>query len=319
MICKKCGTQVAEGLKFCPICGTSTAEEVVVANNTVNNIESTNVVAPTEPVNNDTLVSSPTTNYNANIGYNNMVQQPLNNTPTEPVNNYQQPYNYSNMNQPMNSNNGKKDKTIFIVIGIILVALAIGGIYMFTQKDKEKSSNSNSNSSSNVESNINSNSNSNNVSNSNSASNSNSNSNNNGGVTTNTSAVTFEGYTFQIPKTYATRTTNGQLQLVSSTKVMALDTQDGSFTQLKASKDYVKEYLENAGYTVSKLDIKTINGVEFIVGEIKTSSNQNMLMGYASLGANKVFVVVAANTSYTIDYNLLYEAADIVKSAKKVA
>ena len=100
--------------------------------------------------------------------------------------------------------------------------------------------------------------------------------------------------------------------------VIIIGIQDGNFESIKRSKSTIETYMKNSGYNVYNTQVKTYNGIEFITAEVSQQGKQ-LLIGYAKLAPNYIFMVVSANTSYTIDYSKLSEMAEIVKTAKKVA
>lgn len=320
MFCKNCGTKIEGEMKFCPSCGT------VVDNNeegsiTVDNNDTSTVTSENSPVNNVTSYQSPATdNYsmpNANSYGTNYSSQVPNGGMQQPM--YNQPYGNP-------TNNGKKNNSVvFIIIGIAVALVVCVGIIIYSNmKNNNDNTRSNSNVTSNSNSNLISNSNSNSYSNSNLISNSNSNSYSNSNITSNPTSnvptgntITFKGYVFQVPTNYTAQTKTSQLQLIGKNNidVAAINIQAGNFDSIKASKETIKTYMTNAGYTVNNIQINTYGGVEFVTAEVN-QSGRNMILGYAKLNASTIFMVVTASTNNVLNYNVLNEVAPMITTAK---
>lgn len=284
MFCKNCGTKIEGEMKFCPSCGT------VVDNNeegsiTVDNSDTSTVTSESSPVNNVTSYQSPATdNYsmpNANGYGTNYSSQVPNGGMQQPM--YNQPYGNP-------TNNGKKNNSVvFIIIGIAVALVVCVGIIIYSNM---KNNNDNTRSNSNVTSNSNSN------------------------VPTG-NAITFKGYVFQVPTNYTAQTKTNQLQLIGKNNidVAAINIQAGNFDSIKASKETIKSYMTNAGYTVNNIQINTYGGVEFVTAEVN-QSGRNMILGYAKLNASTIFMVVTASTNNVLNYNVLNEVAPMITTAR---
>ncbi len=307
MFCKNCGSKLNEGVKFCQNCGSAVekVEEVKVENS-----------SPVESI------------------------PQVNNVPVPPVNmTPQPPMNGSGM-VPQQPSGGKKknDILLFIVIGIIGVALILVPIILVMGKDKETPS-TNTNSNSGVSTNTNTNSHSNTHSNSNSHSNhvfTNRNTNSNSGINTNTNTntntnsntnsnqgmkeVTLSGYTFQIPKQVVAEMDGDDLFLTN------LRTKDDeaflgiavdNYEKYKNSKELVKQQMQSTGLTVGDIFVSTYGGVEFVVIPM-SRGNIHMVYGMAKLSDQELAMVMVANTAtYQLDYSLLNEMGSILATAKK--
>ena len=354
MICKKCGTEVSDTLKFCPNCGNSLAEEANSINNAVENVQSSPVPNTDVQKNifeNVQVESKPVEpNIQTNSG-NISVEQPSststivpptqfgfgqvqNNQPTvgipepvqsvqpisQPTNNFgQQPNTFA---QPMYPNQQYTPQTtkkntglIAVIVGIVVAAIVC--IAIIASSGDKKNSSSNSNSSSNVTptSNVVSNSNVTSNTTSNVVSNSNVTSNTTSNVTSNT--VTFKGFVLQIPSAYTVSSSTSQLQLIGTNNrdIAVINIQDGNYDTIKASSSTIQTYMKNAGYDVANIKTGVYGGVEFITAEVE-QSGKKMILAYSKLSSNKIFMVVCANTSYTVDYSPLTYFGTMVSTAK---
>ena len=350
MLCKKCGTNVIDGIKYCPNCGSNIDENQLV-----------------QPTNNSFE--------NDNLSVNNIYEQPVNNVQpyvneisSQPVNNV--PPVIPMNNSSISTNNDKKGNSgLTLVIASIVVALVACGGIIWWSTNKNKGSNLGDNTSkvvnpdnkvsneiyitsnvnSNIESNITSNVVSNIVSNptSNIVSNTTSNvvSNVTSNVVSNTTSnvvsnvtsnvvsnaasnvatnanyygTKFAGYTLQVPKTYTVvSASTSQLQLMgtNASDVAIIGIQDGQYDTIKSNLSQVNTYVKQKGYTLNKnAVVKNYNGVEFITVEI-SQGNQTMVLAYSKLSASKVFMIVIANTSGKADYEKLNTFAYTVKTIK---
>ena len=315
MLCKKCGTNVLDGIKFCPNCGSSLEEAPVApvapATPEVTPAAPAAPVTPTAPVTPVTPVA------------------PVNNVPpVMPVNNGV--YAPQQMNNQNKSNNGLIIVIVAIVVGLI-VCIAI--IAAAGKKGKDNpTSNTGSNTTSNIVSNTTSNIVSNTTSNiesnitSNITSNTTSNivSNTTSNVTSNTTTgntVTFKGYNLEIPSNYKVSYNGTQLQLMgtNNSDIAVISIQDGAYETLKTNSATIDAYIKNSGYTIVKnTEVKQLNGVEFLTVEVD-KSGQKMALAYAKLAPNKIFLIVIGNTYSTIDYNQLALFANTIKTAKPAA
>ncbi len=336
MFCKNCGTKIEGEMKFCPSCGT------VVDNNAEENKavldsgsdKALDVAPTTSTIVNDNSQVNNSTNYQSTVTDNYSATSQNNygmnsTSPQFPAGGMQQPmYNQPYVNP---TNNGKKNNSVlFIIIGIVVAFVVCVGIIVYSNIKNDNNSNSNSNRASNSNSNIIGNSNSNSYSNSNVTSNYNSNVYSNSNVTSNynsnvysnsntttNNTITFKGYVFQIPSNYRSQTTSSQLQLIGTNNidVAAINVQSGSFESIKASKETINSYMTNAGYTVKNIRISYYGGVEFVTAEV-IQSGRNMILGYAKLNANTIFMVVTGNTNNVLNYNALNDIAPMITTAR---
>ena len=233
---------------------------------------------------------------------------------------------FDSFNQSLSAIDDKKNNGLVLVIAGIVVALIICGAIIAkstikNSKNNEKS-NSNETSTINSDSNSNADSNSNVTSNSNTSNTTTSNSNvtqqSNSNTTPQvTNGTVFKGYVFQLPSTYKVSANSTQLQLIGTNNIdiAIINIVDGSFDSLKSSNAAIKTYMENAGFKVGNIQMKTISGVEFIYAPV-VLNDKNMVLSYAKLSANKIFMLVNANTTNTFDYNPIITFAPVVAAAK---
>ena len=353
MLCKKCGSEISDTLSFCPNCGEPTNN--IDFNNINDNIVNDDINLNTfntqpeistenqgiqpdfvQPVLEQSEYNQPVINQQPEYNPTMVEPQPEYNQPVvEPQPEYSQPvvepqpiYNqvdqqFNNFNQNMNTDEKKNNGLIIVIVGIAVALLICGAIVVkSTLKNGKSNNNSNSNSNSVVNSDSNSNTTSNATSNV-TTSNATSNTTTSNTTTSNTtttpvaSGTTFKGFVFQIPKTYKVSANSSQLQLIGTNNVdvAIIDIIDGKFDSLKSSNAAIKTYMENAGFQVTKIEIKTINGVEFIYSPVKINGKY-MMLSYAKLSNNKILMLVTGNTSYTIDYKPIITFAPMVSSAR---
>ncbi len=253
------------------------------------------------------------------------------------------PMNQPMMNTPQQPSGGKKknDIILFVVIGIIGVALILVPIILTMGKEKEipatntnsntgvnTNTNSHSNTHSNFNTNTNTNTHSNHVftnSNTNSGVNTNTNSNTNTNTNSNsqgTKEVTLSGYTFQVPKQVIVEENDGDLtftNLRTKNDESFLGITTDNYDKYKNSKELVKQQMQSTGLTVGEVTVQTYGGVEFIVIPVSQGSTQ-MVYGIAKLSPTEIAMVMVANTAtFKFDYTLLNEMGNIIKTAKKTS
>ena len=262
---------------------------------------------------------------------------------TTSVNASNAPMNQPMMNTPQQPSGGKKknDIILFVVIGIIGVALILVPIILTMGKEKEipatntnsntgvnTNTNSHSNTHSNFNTNTNTNTHSNHVftnSNTNSGVNTNTNSNTNTNTNSNsqgTKEVTLSGYTFQVPKQVIVEENDGDLtftNLRTKNDESFLGITTDNYDKYKNSKELVKQQMQSTGLTVGEVTVQTYGGVEFIVIPVSQGSTQ-MVYGIAKLSPTEIAMVMVANTAtFKFDYTLLNEMGNIIKTAKKTS
>lgn len=347
MLCKKCGANVLDGIKFCPNCGSSMEApvEAPVKSNINNNMQggySSTPVGIETPAASVTPVATamPTASVTPEPVVNTYSQQPVNNIQPTAMNN-----NGMYNNVPSNDNKNNSGLTFVIIAIVAAVIVCVGIIIYSSNKSKDDNENSNSNSNSNIVSNVNSNvvsnSNSNVVSNvtsnvvsnptsnivSNTTSNivSNPTSNvvsnkpsNTTAAPANTYAVKFGGYNLYVPNSYTVSSnTTSQLQLIGTNNkdIAVANITTGDLKTMKANPSMVNTYAKQEGYTVTKgATAKTYNGVEFFVIEI-SRNGLPMIIAYAQMPNNKLIVFGLSSTTYQLDYSKLNLFAVTVKTA----
>ena len=167
MLCKKCGTDISDDIKFCPNCG---AQNDIMASNVQGEVNNQQPMME-QPVSDVAPVQQP-------MNYTTPVQQPINDVSSAQQSMYNQPMNNQSMNynqQPtpeMNNNysynnmggdynNGNNKASTGLIVGVFIAVIAAAGViyFSFNDKGKNKDSNSNSNvvSNSNITSTVNSN------------------------------------------------------------------------------------------------------------------------------------------------------------------
>ncbi len=245
------------------------------------------------------------------------------------------PMNQPMMNTPQQPSGGKKknDIILFVVIGIIGVALILVPIILTMGKEKEiPATNTNSNTGVNTNTNSNTNTNTNTHSNhvfTNSNTNSGVNTNTNSNTNTNTNSnsqgtkeVTLSGYTFQVPKQVIVEENDGDLtftNLRTKNDESFLGITTDNYDKYKNSKELVKQQMQSTGLTVGEVTVQTYGGVEFIVIPVSQGSTQ-MVYGIAKLSPTEIAMVMVANTAtFKFDYTLLNEMGNIIKTAKKTS
>ena len=356
MLCKKCGTNISEDIKFCPNCG---AQNDMIASNVqgeVNNQQpmmeqSVNDVAPVQqPMNYTTPVQQPINDVssvqqsmynqpmnNQSMNYN---QQPMyNQQPTLGENNN---YSYNNMGGSFNNENNNKASTGLIVGVFIAVIAAAGVIYFsFFGDGKNKNSNSNSNvaSNSNITSTVNSNVvsqiTSNKPSNTTSqvtsnitsqiASNKTSQLTSNKVSNTTTSKytkVTCAGYTFEVPSQYKLNQTTAQMahfiNYNDKSQVIIIPTNQSyaEFSKMKNSKSNINEYLKGTGLQVNANFVRKTFGGKEFFVSDFTYNGASFVMAFSKMPDGNTMVLEFVNSSFTKDYSKISLFAHTVQSAK---
>ena len=132
-------------------------------------------------------------------------------------------------------------------------------------------------------------------------------------------AAKFSGYTLQIPKTYTVvSSSTSQLQLMGTngTDVAIIGIQSGQYETLKANLPQINTYVKQKGYSLNKnATVKNYGGVEYITIEV-SQSGKAMILAYAKLSNDKIFMIVIGNTQAKADYSKLTSFAYTVKTAK---
>ncbi len=305
MNCKNCGAPLNAGDAFCQNCGTPVENQQPV--NNAQPIVNEQAVNPFQPnVNNEQPINNVQPTVTNEQPINNVQpavanEQPVvNNQPifnaTQPVNNPQPVVNNTQpANQPMMNNYnpmGAQDnsKKILIIIGcVILVAIVVLIIVLLTSGGKKDGGAGN----------------------------------NNGGVNdnktvakANTHSVVFGGYKFAVSDDYVTQTDSDFLYIGDSadTWLIRVEVFKGDFNKGKKNTALLKTNLIKAGYTVDKVEVKTVDGFEYLIAEVG-SNGSKALIGYGKIDATNMFAITCFSVSGDYDYSLLSYFVPIAKSA----
>lgn len=264
-------------------------------NNQANNVPNTNQppMQPTQPIPNNQPPMQPTQPMPNNQPPMQPTQPMPNNQPamqpTQPMPNNQPPMmNNTTYGQPINNQSNNNSK--FIIIGVavvVLVAVVVGAIFLLGNKEDKKESETPSNTNTPADEEVNK-----------------------------ASKVNFNGYQFEIPSDYVSTLNDTQLLVTDArqTWVLVFEISTGSYDVIKSRRTQLIPAFQSRGQTAKNLNVKTIDGVEFITLEV-TSGGTNMVTGYTKLDSNHTIVVVGANINGTLNYSLLNNAVPIIKSA----
>ena len=134
-------------------------------------------------------------------------------------------------------------------------------------------------------------------------------------VAVNTTTLSLGNYSFKVPTEYVYKYVSNRLQISDNkTWVGSIQIINGNYNTIKIQKSLIKNNFQKAGYASNDPQIKTINGVEWIVVEINVNGKIHVV-GYTKAGASEVFGIEVANTTGTADYNALEKVNTIIKSA----
>lgn len=134
-------------------------------------------------------------------------------------------------------------------------------------------------------------------------------------VAVNTTTLSLGNYSFKVPTEYVYKYVSNRLQISDNkTWVGSIQIVNGNYNTIKIQKSLIKNNFQKAGYASNDPQIKTINGVEWIVVEINVNGKIHVV-GYTKAGASEVFGIEVANTTGTADYNALEKVNTIIKSA----
>lgn len=128
------------------------------------------------------------------------------------------------------------------------------------------------------------------------------------------STITYKNFKFKKLAGYSYEESANGLQVSNNSSLIILNIIDGSFDLIKARYEDLSPEFEKKGYHVEKLEIKSYGGVEYVVAEVK-QNGLSMLLLYGKADSSHIYVIVLANKSYTIDYSLIYKANLIIKNA----
>lgn len=289
MKCSNCGTELGENDVFCPKCGTAIQKKG--GNNMQNN--------------NGEM-------YN----YDRPVNQQINNNAQRPnTQNYGQPNMYGQQ-YGNNGGNGSVVKTCIIIVIIVAILAAVGfviySIVSAVNKNNNRSDITNNPTSISTPSTTQT-------------------SNNDYGTTTTSSTqrnastykVNYGGFKLYIPDDliYQMDATNDAINIgdALSTWVAQMSIQQLPFQQLKQNKSYLSsyfsEYLSSYNATVSNATVENIDGIEFIIMELKVAGT-NELMGLAQLNSMYTACLEVANENNDFDRNVLKNLTSIIRTAE---
>lgn len=134
-------------------------------------------------------------------------------------------------------------------------------------------------------------------------------------VAVNTTTLSLGNYSFKVPTEYIYKYVSNRLQISDNkTWVGSIQIINGNYNTIKIQKSLIKNNFQRAGYASNDPQIKTINGVEWIVVEINVNGKIHVV-GYTKAGASELFGIEVANTTGTADYNALEKVNTIIKSA----
>lgn len=289
MKCSNCGTELGENDVFCPKCGTA-IQKKGGSNMQNNNGEMYNYDRP--------------------------VNQQINNNAQRPnTQNYGQPNMYGQQ-YGNNGGNGSVVKTCIIIVIIVAILAAVGfviySIVSAVNKNNNRSDITNNPASISTPSTTQT-------------------SNNDYGTTTTSSTqrnastykVNYGGFKLYIPDDliYQMDATNNAINIgdALSTWVAQMSIQQLPFQQLKQNKSYLNsyfsEYLASYNATVSNATVENIDGIEFIIMELKVAGT-NELMGLAQLNSMYTACLEVANENNDFDRNVLKNLTSIIRTAE---
>lgn len=290
MKCSNCGTELGENDMFCPKCGTSVQKE---GGNSVQNKNE-------EMYNYDRPRVNQQGNYNQrqnaqNYGTNNMYGQ-----------------QYGN-----NGGNRSVVKTCIIIVIIVAILVAVGFVvYSIISADNK---NNNKSEIANNPTSITTPSTTTQTSNDDYGTTTTSNTQRN----SSTYKVNYAGFKLYIPDDliYQMDATNDAINIgdALSTWVAQLSIQQLPYQQLKQNKSYLSsyfsEYLSSYNATVSNATVENIDGIEFIIMELKVAGT-NELMGFAQLNSMYTACFEVANENNDFDRNVLKNLTSIIRTAE---
>ena len=294
MYCSKCGNLINPGEKFCGNCGQAVNAAPVepVVDNNVNTINGESI-APQAPVINNEVVTpvAPISVEQTPV----VTPQPAPAPVSQPVVNPQPTYN--NVNN--NNNNKKNNSSVIIVIAVIIIAILVGClVFVLNRKDDDNEPKPADN---------------------NTSVNDNTNTNTNNQVSDNSSnTLSFKDYTFTIPTGYMASNEIDHIEIVKNNLELGfyILATDASFATCKQQIAAVRNNLMQK-YTTGEGQIKTYNGLEFILFEISDAAGNKALYFIASTpNSYQVFEGIISDEYNTYNYNSLNTLATIFKTAK---
>ena len=132
--------------------------------------------------------------------------------------------------------------------------------------------------------------------------------------------VANNGYGYAVPDEYTAKDYGVQgfdILNYKKTKEMLINISKGSLANIKETLPAVKQMYIDSGAVVHNIKVTTISDIEMACVEL-TKNGQNMVIGITDAAEGEIFVIAAFNAETNeIDYDVLAEGANIVKSAKK--
>lgn len=278
--CKKCGTNINPGEKFCRNCGEPTG--LIKTDNS----EESRVV----------VNESPITNNQDNINNNN-----LNNYNQQ---NIQNPTINSNIN---NANNKTKNYNLIayiILTGIVVLLVVVIGVLLVLNinKDDDKS-NKHSNTNDYEEKIDNTNDNT---------------TNNTTNTTDSTDSVTYKGFKFYKKAGYTYQSNTNSLIITSSSYFTGITISSATFSNIKANLAELEAQYQKSGVNISNLQLKTINNTEVVVGDSTINGYKGTWFIIEASKTGYIYQGYVTNKSYTTNYNDVSIPLELVKNAEYV-
>ena len=186
---------------------------------------------------------------------------------------------YPTMNNNSSSNNG----ILYAIIGILVIALiGVAVFFIFFKKDNSSSSSTS----------------------------------NGGTVAQSTYAVSYSGFTFNVPTDLKAQATSEALIITNSTETAAAMIKNigqGNYSLLVANKASIPAVYQQQGGIVKNVEEKTYSGKSYLQFEL-TVNGETGLVAYAENSSN-IFVIAIQNTSNTLDTEFLKEIAPVINNA----
>ncbi len=288
MICKKCGSQVGDQVKFCPSCG----------NNMQSDVEAS--VTPTMPSTQPAPVTPlpPITPV--------VPAAPVPPTPVAPMPG-------SMVGGTPSGKKPNKGVIIAIIVAIVIVVGAIIAVVILNNDDVNTppTPDTSSNTSTNTSSNTNTDSNTNTNTSSNTNTNINPNTNTNGQVNN----VSLDGFKFSIPTRYQYEEDGSSLNILNLDNggVAIFAIEYGSYDIIVSALDQLKSTLTAQDMNVIVCEARNVGGVDLLVMELETTDG-SLIMTYSKLTEDRMLMATVTTNDKKADYNLLTEIIPIISS-----
>lgn len=128
----------------------------------------------------------------------------------------------------------------------------------------------------------------------------------------------FKNYYLEIPNKYSYNIKNDILLISEDKKWSAqVEVANGKYNNLNNKIKELKTTLQKSNYTSTEAENSKVNGVDVITMEVK-SNNQNILLALTEGNSNNYFLVSIINNDNNIDYELLDNIINIIKTKKEV-